>query len=191
MWKIKNDIGRIRTCAGKPNGFQVHRLNHSATISSLHTSASIFFHSKMTKFQRLLFWTGMTVCAKYHERHNWCLFLFIYWRGMITMTVFSRKGYLWVLIIYKIIIIYNLSKFNKRLWKIGWMKGDLGRIKTDLFILWMKSSHIYSKMKSTKFITCNFSLNNSAKSTLSSISQPTWLTNSLGRTSTIFRIGIR
>ena len=30
----KNDIGRIRTCAGEPNGFQVHRLNHSATISS-------------------------------------------------------------------------------------------------------------------------------------------------------------
>ena len=30
---IKNDIGRIRTCAGEPNGFQVHRLNHSATIS--------------------------------------------------------------------------------------------------------------------------------------------------------------
>lgn len=32
--KLKNDIGRIRTCAGKPNGFQVHRLNHSATMSS-------------------------------------------------------------------------------------------------------------------------------------------------------------
>ena len=31
---IKNDIGRIRTCAGKPNGFLLHRLNHSATMSS-------------------------------------------------------------------------------------------------------------------------------------------------------------
>ena len=41
----KNDIGRIRTCAGKPNGFQVHRLNHSATMSSQNTL--LFFPIKI------------------------------------------------------------------------------------------------------------------------------------------------
>ena len=29
----KDDIGRIRTCAGEPKGFLVPRLNHSATMS--------------------------------------------------------------------------------------------------------------------------------------------------------------
>ena len=31
--KKKDDIGRIRTCAGEPKRFLVSRLNHSATMS--------------------------------------------------------------------------------------------------------------------------------------------------------------
>jgi hypothetical protein len=34
----KNDNSRIRTCAGDPNGFRGHRLNHSATLSMVATS---------------------------------------------------------------------------------------------------------------------------------------------------------
>ena len=33
LGKKKNDISRIRTCAGEPNGFRVHPLNHSGTMS--------------------------------------------------------------------------------------------------------------------------------------------------------------
>ena len=46
---IKNDIGRIRTCAGEPNGFQVHRLNHSATMSS----QNIWVHKHIKSLEKI------------------------------------------------------------------------------------------------------------------------------------------